>query len=215
MLIFPAPHSQDSNELKTIFTELNPLCAGYHIDVMDGEFVPHTMGNPELINSIDKATDHPLWVHLMVKNPRNFIDKLTIKPNSIIAFHYEVVKKEDIIDLAEYIEHKNWRPSLAINPKTPVEDIFYLCHEIDHITLMSVEPGAAGQTFLPNTFKKVEKLNIYRIAEEFSLTIAVDGGVTIENSIKLKKIGANAIAVCSTIFNADNPKEALEKLQKR
>jgi len=215
MLIFPAPHSQDSTELITIFKELDPLCAGYHIDVMDGQFVPNSMGTPALINAADKATDHPLWIHLMVNNPRAFIDQLTLKPNSIVTFHYEAVQKEALVDLAEYIEHKNWRPSLAINPKTPVKDIFYLYHEVDHIVIMSVEPGAAGQAFLTGTFNKVGQLALFRAAKELGFTIAIDGGVTTDNAPQLKAAGANAVAVCSALFKTENAAEALKELQKK
>jgi len=212
MRIFPAPHTQNIQELTTLFKELDPFVPGYHIDIMDGEFVPATMGSIQLTNQLDTLTPRVLWVHLMVKNPLAYIKQLRLKSESIISFHYESIQPAEREEIIGLIEQNLWRASLAINPETPIGSVLQLTHGVSHLTLMAVHPGAAGQEFLPETWEKIEHLIAYRAAQEFSFEIAVDGGTTTDILSDLKEYGVNAVATHSALFKNDTPLLNLQKL---
>lgn len=214
MRIFLSPPLQDIQKLKELFSIFDPLCDGYHIDIMDGTFVPQTMGSIDLTNQIAQATKKPLWVHLMVSDPQTYFKKLTLSAGSIVSFHYEAVAHNQIEEYAEQLEHMNLVPSLAINPKTSAKKVAPLAHYFEHFLIMSVEPGQAGQTFLPKTYGKLKKLMVYKTVHELSLTLSVDGGITTNNISRLKRLGVAIIATTSAVFNQPEPLLALKKLQK-
>jgi ribulose-phosphate 3-epimerase len=212
MFIFPSPHSQNIQELKAIFKELNPHCQGYHIDIMDGQFVPATMGSIELTNQIAQLTDKPLWVHLMVKNPVDWVSKLKLKPKSIVSAHYKALSSSMDQFIAQAKEQK-LEPSLAISPAVTVQEILPLCRQFEHILVMSVEPGKKGQSFLPDTLSKITELVNYRSQQEICLSITVDGGVNSSNIGQLESLSVSCVAVTSAIFNAPDPVKLLENLK--
>ena len=212
MHIFPSLTSQNSDELKTHIRLLAPHCTGFHVDVMDGEFVKNKMGSVELTNEIARMTRKQLWIHLMVKDPLPVIEKLKLHRGDIVTFHFSA--HFDYQTIIEALESKNLRPSMGLNPKTPISSLNNAIHSIDHVTIMSVEPGKSGQQFIPHTLTKLNKLNAFRAAHECVLTIAVDGGINTKNITKLDGLGVNQVAVTSGIFNSDNPVAALKDLTK-
>lgn len=214
MRIFPALESQTSDDLISLFSEIDDLVSGYHIDIMDGQFVPAHRASPELANHIDTLTENILWVHLMVNNPRLYMTELEVKPGSIITFHYEAVLPTDLEQLAQYCEQRQWRPSLALNPRTSLNDVIHMVHYFDHITLMSVSPGASGQAFITDSFEKIKHLAAYRAAQEASFEIAIDGGVTQKLIKDLKLLSVDAVATHSAVFNNESPYQNIEMLLK-
>ena len=215
MFIFPSPTQQTIKELQPVFEIFNGLCAGYHIDIMDGKFVPQTMGSVSLVNQLHKYTDNQLWIHLMVQNPKNYIEKLSIAPGSIITFHYEAVELEQAEELAQLIREKNMRPSLAINPNTQLSGPLCLTHAFDHFLIMAVKPGKSGQPFIQKTITRLQELDVYQRTQNSHLSLAVDGGITTETIIPLQSLNIDHIGVTSGIFNTPDPVAAFHALQKK
>ena len=142
---------------------------------MDNHFVPNLTWGPMFLAATSRTTYKQLWVHLMVDNPQDWLDKLTLPSGSIVSFHYETSATE--ISMINGIKEKDWLPSIAINPKTDVEKIFPFLEHLHQVLIMSVEPGFSGQKFLPEVVSKVEALNGYRATSGFGFTIGIDGGV--------------------------------------
>lgn len=212
-IIFLAPPFTTEAELRKCIHTFEKDAQGYHFDFMDGNFVSTKQMNIELINTVRTLTDVPFWIHLMARAPHELIDYLELNPGDTVSFHYEVFhKKSGLEDLAEKLEHKNLRPSLAINPQTSIEKISHLLHAIEHLVVMSVKPGAPGRPFIPHTFAKLEELQMYCLAQEFDLIVAVDGGVHKTNIAQLAQAGVQEVAVTSAIFNTSNPLESLQEL---
>lgn len=212
MHIFPALLSQNISELQTQIKLLAPHCEGFHIDVMDGIFVKQKMGSIELTNQIAKISGKQLWIHLMVEKPLEYIEQLKIHPGDVVTFHYMQKNNQDII--IKTLEKKNLRPSLGINPKIQISSLKNDLYAFDHVTIMSVEPGKAGQKFIPSTLKKIELLNAFKDTHERDITIAVDGGVNTINIEKLAALNVTEVAATTAIFATNDPVKALQDLTK-
>lgn len=210
MQIFPSLISQNKDELQSQIRLLGPHCAGFHIDIMDGIFVHQKMGSVDLTNEIGRMTQKQLWIHIMAKDPLSIIKNLKPRKGDIISFHLSA--HYNYQDIIEVIKKKNALPSLALNPTIPISLLNTSLHTLDHVTIMSVEPGKSGQSFIPKTLHKLERLNAFKAAHECTLTISVDGGVNKKNITRLAALGVNQVAVSSAILNADNPLKALQEL---
>ena len=239
MKIFPSLMPTDLHRVKNIIKQLEPYCAGFHLDVMDGEFVSNTAWDIHAINAIRHMTNKQLWIHMMVVNPEKYTHLMVYKQD-IISLHYEsfctkscnpvkLPPAQKVID-PEYIKGcqesfvalqrilpivraNGLRTSLTLNPLTPVGVIQPLINLLDHVVLMSVEPGFAGQTFLPQTWGRLDELvNIKTIAHA-PFTMGVDGGVTKAILKKLTKYkDIESVAVGSAIFKTADPVATLKKL---
>ncbi len=212
MQIFPSLTSQNQDELHDQIRLLGTSCAGFHVDIMDGQFVHQKMGSPQLANDIVRMTRKQLWFHIMAQDPLKIIKELKPHKGDIVSFHAS--SNYDYHEIIEELEHKNVLPCIALNPSTPITVLNNAIHAIDHVTIMSVEPGKSGQKFLPGTLAKLQRLNAFRAANECKLTIAVDGGVNKKNIEKLIALGVNQVAISSGIFAQDDPLEALQELIK-
>ncbi len=180
-----------------------------HFDVMDGNFVKNKTFDHELVNFVKANTNLLLDVHLMVENPENVIDNYINLGADIITFHYEATK--DAKPLLEKIKDKNILAGIAISPKTPAYKIRELVKSglVDVVLVMSVEPGAYGQAFIPGSAEKVAEIREF----SRSVYIEVDGGVNLKNAKILRKMGTNILVSSSTIFNAKNMKKAIQELK--
>ncbi len=191
-LIFPSLSDTDTIALQQTINHLDPLCTGYHIDAMDGQFVAKKMWEPAAINALEQITLRTLWVHLMVIDPKSWLEKLTIEPSSIVTIHLESDSKtrKTIFDIKE----KNWLPSIAINPKTNVNEVFPFLADVHQVLLMSVQPGFSGQEFLPDTISKLDTLVGFRQTSGLTFKIAMDGGINKKNiGIEISKINYNPV----------------------
>ena len=213
MFIFPSNHSQNINQLTALIAQLDPLVPGYHVDIMDGHYVPHTMGSVELTHQIRNITQKQLWAHLMVHNPISWIKQLQLNPGDIVSVHYETITK-DYEGFIKIAEHKQLVASLAINPETPIRKIIHLLPLFNHILLMSVNPGASGQAFILGTFEKINELIDWQKKNHASLNITVDGGVNESNIKQLKELNVTAVAVTNGLFNNFDPIDNFNKLKK-
>lgn len=199
-------------------TSLLPYAAGIHFDCMDGIFVKNTRWTVEEINQLrthKEFKNTPFWIHLMVQNPETFVSRLDLFSGDIVSFHFEALygttfplsisKNSEAFDrtekLIETLLHKNIIPSLAVNPTTPFDAFKDLLFLIDHLLIMSVQPGLSGQSFLHATYEKIEEITAFIEGHELSLTVAVDGGVTKENIKDLQNTAINAVALTSALFD--------------
>lgn len=208
--IYPSLISGDLLNLERTITNLEPHCSGFHVDIMDNHFVPNLTWGAQFATAIGSATTKPVWVHLMVDDPRLFVQRMTLPPESIVSFHIE--SGSDIQQISADILKNKWVPSLAISPKTDVEKVFPHLDVIDHVLLMSVEPGFSGQQFLPHSAQRLETLIQHRIDHNLDFVVGMDGGINTGNIANLFQKGAQHFAIASGVFAHNNPVEALQKL---
>lgn len=212
MNIYPSLMVVPEQELKNKIKLLAPYCAGFHIDVMDGIFVPTRFWyDVQQVNDIIGFAQK-VWLHLMVQNPETFYAELDVPFGSIVSFHIE--SDVDVIALSKIIREKKQRASLAIKPKTPIVEIIPFLNIVDHILIMSVEPGLSGQPFLESTYKKIDELVAMRDQLNLDFAIGVDGGINKTNVTRLAQQGINDCAVASGIFGQRDQVAALLELQK-
>ncbi len=209
--IFPSLIAGNLLNLEKEIKTLDPHSHGYHLDIMDNHFVPNLTWGPMFINAIAQVTYRTLWVHLMVDNPMDWTNLLFLPPGSIYTFHLEA--KKEIPKLIKQIKEKKWLVSIAINPKTSVEEIFPLLNILDQVLIMSVEPGFSGQNFLPEVIEKVECLTAYRSTSSSTFRIGIDGGIDDNNISMLAEKGVNDFAIANGIFRATNSIIKLQKLK--
>lgn len=179
-----------------------------HLDVMDGIFVDNISLQYNDCNKMSDLFKIPLDIHLMVKNPINYInDFIKLKPK-YISFHIET---NDIDKCIDEIKKSNILVGLAINPNTKLEKILPYLERVDLILVMSVEPGYGGQTFISNSLEKVDFLNEYRIKNNLKFKIEVDGGININN---VSKINSDIVVIGSGITDSNNYKEQVDKIKR-
>lgn len=209
--IFPSLISADLLHLAHAIDQLEPYSDGFHLDVMDDHFVPNLTWGPMFITAIAQWTQKPLFVHLMVENPAQWLKRLELKPHDTLAFHIE--NKVDHKKLLKQIKENKIKACLAINPKTPVKEIFTYASEIDQVLLMSVDPGFSGQQFLPSSIERIYSLANYRAQHQLSFEIVVDGGINTTTIGDAVSAGADQVCVASAIFSRNDPGENLQQLR--
>lgn len=209
MLVFPSLMGADPLNLAAIITKLEPHCAGFHLDTMDGHLVPTITGGPAWSNAIAQHAQKPCWVHLMVTDPAPLCTQLSLKPGSMVDFQYEA--SVDHLPVITSLKNKGYKAGLSIAPKTAwstVESLLPLC---DYISIMGVEPGFSGQLYIPETTEKIGTLNRYKMAQKLSFFIACDGGITAELIPTLAQQGVTHVAAASALFSAPDPVVWLQK----
>lgn len=183
----------------------------FHLDVMDGIFVPNISFGIPVVKAIRKMTSKPLDVHLMITEPERYIDKFIEIGSDIISFHIEATNKlEENISL---IKSKNVKVGIAINPDTPIDSLIDIINKIDLVCLMGVFPGFAGQKFIKNTFDRLKELKKLIIDNNSKALIEVDGGVKADNYMELRSLGADVLVAGSYIFKSKDYKEVVKKLK--
>lgn len=211
MNIYPSLMVVPEQDLKKEIQLLAPHCAGFHIDIMDGIFVPNNMWyNPEQVNEIVRLAQK-VWIHLMVQKPEPFYSQLELPHGSLVSFHIE--SDIDIFIFAKIIKEKKQRASMAISPKTAIKEIIPFLNVVDHVLIMSVEPGFSGQPFLEKTYEKIDELVAYRKKYKVNFDIGVDGGINKNNINSLVLQGIDDVAVGGGIFQHKDPIEALQDLR--
>ena len=183
----------------------------FHLDVMDGIFVPNISFGMPVVKAIRKMTSKPLDVHLMITEPERYIDKFIEIGSDIISFHIEATNKlEENISL---IKSKNVKVGIAINPDTPIDSLIDIINKIDLVCLMGVFPGFAGQKFIKNTFDRLKELKKLIIDNNSKALIEVDGGVKADNYMELRSLGADVLVAGSYIFNSEDYDLVIKKLK--
>lgn len=182
-----------------------------HLDIMDGNFVPNISFGSKIVESINSKTSLPLEVHLMVEKPENHIKSFIDAGGDIIIVHYETTNHLD--KLIQTINEANVKSGIALNPTTPLSVIESLISKIDILLLMTVHPGLGGQKFMPEMIGKIEKARRIIDNQKKSISLAVDGGINLNNISKVAKAGAEIIVAGQIIFKSENPEETTRKIK--
>ena len=180
-----------------------------HCDVMDGAFVPNITFGAGMVKALRKHTEKPLDVHLMVEKPERYIDDFVDAGADYITIHYEATVHPH--RALEYIRSKGVKAGIVYNPGTSVESLKYLIDSVDMVLIMSVNPGFGGQKFIPSSLEKIKEVK--EIVGDRDILIEIDGGVNIQNADDIKKAGANVLVAGNSVFNAPDPKQAIEQLK--
>lgn len=183
----------------------------FHLDVMDGVFVPNISFGFPIIKAIKKLSTKPLDVHLMIVNPDNFTLAFKEVGADILTVHLEACSH--LHRSIQNIKNLGMKAGVAINPHTPIESLKDIISNIDLVCLMSVNPGFGGQKFIENTFEKVRDLKILIEQKKSNALIEIDGGVDLKNYKKLIESGANVLVAGNTVFNSENPTETIKLLK--
>ena len=184
-----------------------------HIDVMDGHFVPNITMGPMIVKAVNKITDLPLDVHLMIENPDNYIQDFADAGADLISVHVETCPHLNrTIDL---IKCSECQAGVVLNPATSLETIEWVLEYIDFVLLMSVNPGFGGQSFIPNTLEKISRLKQMIDAKGLSTLIQVDGGVNEKTITRISKAGADVFVAGSAIFGTGDYKKSIKNLKDR
>ena len=184
----------------------------FHIDVMDGVFVPNISFGMPVLKSIASHADKPLDVHLMIVQPERYIDTFAALGSNILTVHYEA--SNHLHRTIQSIKDKGMKSGVALNPHTPVDLLESIINDIDVVCLMSVNPGFGGQSFIESTYQKVSKLKSIIDQSGASTMIEIDGGVTDQNAKQLVDCGADVLVAGSYVFSSDHPKDMILGLKK-
>jgi ribulose-phosphate 3-epimerase len=183
-----------------------------HVDVMDGHFVRNITIGPLVVRGLKKLTSLPLDVHLMIENPERYIEPFAQAGSDWITIHAEVCP--NLKRMVKKIRQLNVRPGVVINPSTSLKTLDPILEEIDLVLLMSVNPGFAGQPFIPSTSKKIERLRKTIEQNHYALEIEVDGGINLENIGEVSRAGGDIFVLGTGIFKTKDYKETIRKLRK-
>jgi ribulose-phosphate 3-epimerase len=182
-----------------------------HVDVMDGHFVPNISIGVPVVSSLRKATRLPLDVHLMIENPESYIQAFAEAGADMISVHQEATPHLDRA-LAMIREH-GCQPGAVLNPATPVSALSEILEKVDHILVMSVNPGFGGQKFIPGALGKIRELKRMRESYNHLFRIEVDGGVGPENVVDLVRAGAEILVAGTSIFHTPDAAEAVRTMK--
>lgn len=212
MKISPSILSADFANLERDIRIVEEGGADYiHVDVMDGHFVPNITLGPNIVSAIRPVTKLPLDCHLMIENPEKYIEDFAKAGADIITVHAE--STPHIHRAIQMIKNAGVRAGVVLNPGTPVAAVEYVLSECDMILVMTVNPGFGGQSFIPETLKKIEKLKQLKEANHYHYEIEVDGGIVPETAKQCKQAGADVFVAGSYVYNAEDPQKQIQHLK--
>lgn len=183
----------------------------FHIDIMDGHFVPNITIGPFVVEFIRKATKLPLDVHLMIEEPDRYIKDFISAGADWITVHYEALKH--LHRTINWIRDSGARPGVSLNPATPVWSLDHILDEVDMVLIMSVNPGFGGQSFIPQSLEKIKILREMIRDKGLNTLIEVDGGIKIDNARKVVDAGADILVMGSGFYNSRDYKSLMKELK--
>ncbi len=183
----------------------------FHIDVMDGVFVPNISFGMPIIKSIKKTAKKTMDVHLMIIDPDRYIKKFKEIGANILTVHYEACNH--LHRTINAIKEEGMQAGVALNPHTPINMLTDIISDLDLVCIMSVNPGFGGQSFIENTYNKVIELKALRKKTSSNFLIQIDGGVNTKNARKLINAGADVLVAGSFVFKSENPTQTIADLK--
>ena len=212
MILAPSLLAADFGNLQQAIEMVNASEADwFHIDIMDGVFVPNISYGMPVLSVIQKHATKPLDVHLMIVDPSRYISTFAKLGSDILTVHYEACTH--LHRTLQAIKAEGMKAGVALNPHTPVSVLEDIIQDVDVLLLMSVNPGFGGQSFIENTYKKVRQAKTLIEQAGASTLIEIDGGVSLKNAKALVEAGADALVAGSFVFNAANPTQTIADLK--
>ena len=211
--ILPSILSADFANLERDIKELESIGIDmFHIDVMDGNFVPNISFGFPIIQSIRSKTDKIFDCHLMIDNPENYVEQFCKVGCDMVSFHIEATNHAD--RLVQVIKDNGKKAGIVLNPQTSIESIKYLLPKLDYVLIMTVNPGFGGQKFISEMLEKIEELAKIREDKGYNFLIEVDGGINIETSKACRDKGTDLLVCGSFLFGASDKEKTLGELLK-
>lgn len=212
MLVAPSLLSADFLHLESECNMLNESKADwFHLDVMDGRFVPNISFGMSVIKQLRKTTTKFFDVHLMILEPEKYVDEFKDAGADSLTVHWETCPH--LHRNIQQIKSLGMNAGVAINPSTPVFLLQDIIREVDLVLVMSVNPGFGGQSFIPHSIEKIKELKKLITETNSSARIEVDGGVSLKNAKEIIHAGAEILVAGNAIFSSENPKEIIAKMK--
>ncbi|MDP4150579.1 MAG: ribulose-phosphate 3-epimerase [Bacteroidota bacterium] len=183
----------------------------FHLDVMDGRFVPNISFGLPVIEQIRTATTKTCDVHLMIEEPEKFVEAFKKAGADRISVHFEACRH--LHRNIQQIQALGMKAGVALNPHTPVESLCDILQDVDQVLIMSVNPGFGGQHFIPHTYHKIRTLKRMLHERGLSTLIEIDGGITLENASSILRSGADVLVAGNTVFKSADPKATIRALK--
>ncbi len=213
-IIAPSILSADFGNLDKDIEMINSSEAGwFHIDIMDGVFVPNISFGFPVLEAVNKKARKIKDTHLMIVNPDQYIETFKKLGTDYLTVHYETCTH--LHRTIQAIKDTGMKAGVALNPHTNINLLDDVIQDLDLVLIMSVNPGFGGQKFIENTYKRVIKMKDLIIQKNSIALIEVDGGVNLDNAKKLTDAGVDILVAGSTVFNAENPVQMIRDLKER
>lgn len=215
VLIAPSMLSADFLHLEKDVELVNKHADIFHLDIMDGTFVPNISYGFPVVEAIAKKAEKLLDVHLMIVNPQNYVERFAKAGAGMISFHLEAARLSGIDAKSTLLKIKdlNVKAGLVINPDIDVKELFPYLEFCDFVLIMSVFAGFGGQKFIESTFERVFSVKEEIVRRGLNCLIEVDGGVSPENSSALVKVGADILVAGSSVFKSASPADAIVSMK--
>lgn len=211
-LIAPSLLSANFLNLQADCNMLNESSADwYHLDIMDGRFVPNISFGPMIVEYFRKATTKVCDVHLMIEEPEKYAEQFKKAGADHLSVHIEACRH--LHRNIQQIKSLGMKAGVAINPHTPVSELSDILGDVDLVCMMSVNPGFGGQKFIDHTLTKIKQLRAMINERNLNVLIEIDGGVTLENASSIVAAGADVLVAGNTVFKSANPKDTISKLK--
>jgi ribulose-phosphate 3-epimerase len=211
-LVSPSLLAADFGNLRRDIEMVNRSQADWiHLDIMDGLFVPNISFGFPVIEAVRKCAEKPLDVHLMIMDPDRYLTRFRDAGASILTVQSETCTH--LHRTVNEIRNLGMKAGVALNPHTPVSLLKNILNCIDMVLIMTVNPGFGGQSFIMESYRKIEELSAMIKSENPGVLIEVDGGIDTSNALKLVKTGVNVLVAGSSVFRSENPERAIELLK--
>ena len=209
--ILPSILSADFANLERDVKELEQIGIDmFHIDVMDGNFVPNISFGFPIIEAIRSKTDKIFDCHLMIARPEEYVERFCNAGCDMVSFHIEATNHADRV--IQIIKNSGKKAGIVLNPQTPIESVKYLLPKLDYVLIMTVNPGFGGQKFISEMLEKIEELAKIREEKGYSFLIQVDGGVNVETSKLCRDRGSDLLVCGSFLFGTEDKEKILGEL---